>query len=523
MLQTAILGCLLLAAAAEETASQLELQTLRARMTRAERPDVVLIVVDTLRPDYLGCYGHPTANTPNIDTLASEGVLFENAFSHIPITGPSHASLFLSQLPSEHGVLNNLVEPMPESAPALAEILSVAGYRNSGVISIHPIVGEYAYDRGFDEYVDDTGLVHIQPGDLTRERALEQQANLDDPFFHFVHFADPHEPYDAHGLVKHTATILLDGEEIAEIETSDYQAHEIPLSLPLFRGAELSVQSDYPFRVRELKLQAPRWMRPSFERPQWGKNYMESVDTRIGAMGTRWPQLQVALMDRVPAADLQKRYRREVEFVDRQIGGVLEDLRARGLYENSWIVFTSDHGEALGCHGYVGHVDTLYDCMMRVPLIFRPPISSSEVAGSRRQEVASLIDVAPTLLVALGLPLPSTATGEDLFARGETDRSDAAVLLETHAPQAQHTMYALRTNAEKIIWTPDSDNWELYDLTADPAESVNLCEGEEPKDAEIHRRFVALLEQLYDPSAAADTQALDEETRGILRSLGYIE
>ena len=113
---------------------------------------LILIVVDTLRADVLSCYGGD-AETPNIDRLAAEGVRFEQARSHIPITGPSHLSLFTSLLPNQHGLRNN-AQLFPDDVEPLAEILKRSGFETTGVVSLGVLSSKFGFSRGFDHYND---------------------------------------------------------------------------------------------------------------------------------------------------------------------------------------------------------------------------------------------------------------------------------------------------------------------------------------------------------------------------------
>jgi len=501
----------------------------RLRITAAElvstldARNVVLLVVDTLRADYLGCYGHPSAQTPNIDALVADGVLFENAFAPIPITGPSHASLLQSRTPSELGVLNNLRFAIPQAVPTLPELLRGHGYRATAIVSIDPLRRGLGFERGFDAYDDRMGSNWIVPGEIIKQRAVEQVAGLGTPFFFWSHFSDPHEPYDAHGLVKRHARVLLDGEVIANVETTKYSSTEIKLNLPS-RASILRFESDDAFLVRRAGFLGPISGRPKLSPPIVSYAPAHHFETEIGASGDRKVTLAVGLHDRMDDGTLLERYKREVEFTDRQVGAILDSLKAAGFYEESWIVFTSDHGEGLGCHDHIGHVQNLYDCLTHVPLIIKPPASSPIRGGKRRKDVCSLIDVAPTILQNLGTPHASSMRGENLFARNKAARREAAVFLETHTPEAKRTKFALRTNDQKIIWTPETDRWELYDLDSDPDEKNDLCHGDPPTDAAIYVRFRETLAAIHSSATEhADERPLDEDTAEALRSLGYVE
>jgi arylsulfatase A-like enzyme len=158
------------------------------------RPNVLLITIDTLRADRLGCYGSAT-NTPNIDRLAAEGTLFEHAACPMPLTRPSHFSIFSGRYPREHGVVNNSL-PLPPEMLTLTDVLKKAGYRTGGVVAVKLFAPNSGASRGFD-FFDYPKLRHHRDADAVVPAAAAWLASLDRsaPFFLWVHLFDPHMPY----------------------------------------------------------------------------------------------------------------------------------------------------------------------------------------------------------------------------------------------------------------------------------------------------------------------------------------
>jgi arylsulfatase A-like enzyme/tetratricopeptide (TPR) repeat protein len=162
--------------------------------TRAERPDVVLITIDTLRADHLGCYGYRSGLTPTLDQLAKEGIRFTSAFSAVPLTLPSHTTILTGLYPNKHGVRDNAAFP-PIPDKTLPEILKHSGYLTAAFVSGAPLLASFGVNRGFDVY-DDDFVGQERKADLTTDRAIQWFKTASRPFFLWVHYFDPHAPYD---------------------------------------------------------------------------------------------------------------------------------------------------------------------------------------------------------------------------------------------------------------------------------------------------------------------------------------
>ncbi|HSR67717.1 MAG TPA: sulfatase-like hydrolase/transferase [Acidobacteriota bacterium] len=170
------------------------------------KTDVILITIDTLRADRLGCYGYQEARTPHIDKLAKEGVRFERAFSPVPLTLPAHTSLLTGTYPPYHGVRDNAGFKVPDGMLTLAEVLSQRGYSTAAVVGSYVLDSKFGLDQGFDHYYDEFDLSQLQrisPGYVQRSadevvdealRWLNGQSD-DRPVFLWVHLYDPHDPY----------------------------------------------------------------------------------------------------------------------------------------------------------------------------------------------------------------------------------------------------------------------------------------------------------------------------------------
>ena len=164
--------------------------------------NVLLISIDTCRPDYLSCYGYSSKTTPNIDAIASEGVLFRNVISPVPMTLPAHCSMLTGTIPPYHGIHDNPEYGFADEEATLAEILKSRGFHTGGVVSTFVLSHRYGLDQGFDDYVDNmppgprgTPADERKGGDTTRLALDFLQRNVNNPFFLFLHYYDPHAPY----------------------------------------------------------------------------------------------------------------------------------------------------------------------------------------------------------------------------------------------------------------------------------------------------------------------------------------
>jgi arylsulfatase A-like enzyme len=307
---------------------------------------VVIVSIDTLRPDHLGCYGYARPTSPQIDRFREEAVLFEEAVAHAPSTLSSHASLLSSLLPPHHGASVLKRSAVAPGVTLLAEVLRDAGFATAsfnGGGQLHPVWG---LDRGFDIYESFAESDGRRLGeDTLRERLdaargwLESVRN--EPFFLFLHTYEVHHPYTP------------DPERLALMETG--YAGRLP--------GRISIR------------------------------VLEKINDGIKT-------LHPGDLEHIVAT-----YDAEISSADAGFGELLELLRELGRYDSSLIVLTSDHGEAFGERGRVGwHGDTLYDEQLRIPLLIRLP--GGRLGGTTERGQVRGIDLAPTLLSLLGLTIP---------------------------------------------------------------------------------------------------------------------
>jgi len=437
-----------------------------------ERPwNLVLISLDTLRADHLGAYGYARATSPRIDALAREGVLFEQAYSTAPKTAPAHMSLMTGLYPPAHGVRNfegRIDVSLGADVPTLAEILRVAGYRTAATTSGGNVHRDLGFGRGFQVYehlpgeaepVFDRALAHLE-----RLAAAGPEAP---PFLLFVHTFQLHDPY-----------------------------------VPPPETRALFVDPDYRGKI------------------------VSDRDALTRLAGEEWHQRNAmfwAGVDPEDPADLQHLkdlYDACLRAADNQVGRLLDALDRLALREDTLLVLLSDHGEEFHDHGGFGH-DTLYDELLRVPLLMRlPPGASPLPEGARVEPVVRLVDVLPTILELLGLPSLEHAQGRSLLPllRGAEERERAA-----YAYHVEVDASALRAQDWKLVSTPEAR--VVFDLSRDAAERRGRSADGTVVGDDLARAlgsFTSWSERIRQLAPPGKPVALDPETRRSLEALGYL-
>ncbi|MDF1798725.1 MAG: sulfatase-like hydrolase/transferase [Planctomycetota bacterium] len=484
--------------------------------------DVILIVVDTLRADAL-----VLAAPPNIAGLAAESTVFEYAFAHAPITLPSHTALFSSRHPHVTGIVNN-GQTVSAELPLFAPHLASFGYRTLAAVSLGtllaPVMGlDTGLDRGFDRFESASDLDSY--AEMTAPLLADLLADEDgsEPMLLFAHFADPHEPYRSAGPTGLETHVLVDGvpSMVLDPGRAPYVERRIKLEAGPHQLAFESPGLEVQLRSLALRFEDGTQLEPRFlEGALMALGERHVVEFDVPADGT--VEVDLWLNDYPRKEARYARYAEEIAMVDVAIGELIADLKTAGRWDDSLVVFTSDHGEGLAQHGIIGHVGGLFEEQLHVPLLVKlpageawQPVRSQLEQMSKR--VVRHVDLVPTLLELLGLPPLAGQEGRSLLDPDLADGTSLEVLGQTHAPEARFDLYSLRDERWKLIYAPDSRRFQMFDIQADPAEEQDVFaeHGDERIEWQVRLRDLALL---WKRDGNIET---DEERAALRAALGY--
>lgn len=441
---------------------------------------VLLITVDTMRPDYMSMNGYPQPSTPYLDALLADGTYFDRAITPIPRTTGAVASMFTGAYPHTTGV-RTLTSTLQPSVQTLAEVLKAKGYQTRAVVTNHILHPGRGLDRGFEEY---RFSALAPPASAVTEIAVKELAKVDPdrPLFLWVHYLDPHIPYSPPAL-------------LAEQFDPEYEG---PHRGAFFLRPSATAESETE--------RANRIHRGSFP---------ERVNEHI-----------------------RRLYAATYRSFDDSLAPLVE--KARELYgDKLLIVFTADHGESLGEHDfYWDHGDYVYNAGTRVPLGFVFPPSHPLYGGRRKTVESSLVDVTPTIFELLGLPISET------FASQVEGRSLVPAIAGGSLPErpvfaeSGHCFYpelvgrrirndvagrfrAVLLGKWKLIWTPfqtADKEWELYDVVDDPHETNNLSDSNQRQVEQLRVQLDSWIRGEF----ADETPILEGRDLKALKTLGYI-
>jgi arylsulfatase A-like enzyme len=447
-----------------------------AAALREAKPNVVLVVLDAARAVSFGAYGHSRATTPNIDALAREAYTFDNAYTTAAYTLAAMSSVWTSQQPDRHHGDIAFSAKLPKDRLLLAEILTAQGIPTAGFVA-NGVAGAFnGFDRGFKEFDEPwkqfgsqaSGFRNVIPGFLDRMK----QGGA--PFFAYVHYREPHEPYDPP----------------APFDTRF--GPDGPITKTQRDGGEPA--------------------------KQWLKDINQGV-----------------LKPTREAVDhLQRLYDGNLAFVDQEVGYLRDQLATRGLLDNTLLIVIGDHGEALFEHGWIGHNAQVFEESARVPFIVALPKSLRAAHPPAR--VASLVDltdIAPTILEAFGL---EGAGGSSRAFQGRSLLPDLARAGSATAVDPREVLtrtiwdrpiYALRNQSHTFVLNTATNEFSLFDRSkAGRPETPDADFGPRAPIAlrEMYRQhLLAWVDSLKRRTVAGDSlEGMSRQQCEELKSLGYL-
>lgn len=459
------------------------------RLGAAAQPNVLIVVIDALRPDRLGAYGYTRNTSPNLDRLANESWLYTQAITTAPWTKPAVASLLTGLYPREHGISSAdwsrrdeagaaQVSALPAKSLTLPELLAEAGYRTAAFGENHHLIARLGFAQGFEEHELDLmdrsfmesvagrlGLGIAQhfaspgqgrnTGRKIHERFFDWLPSGDQPYFAYLHHIDVHWPYRAPPPYAERFH--------ARRTTTDFNSMDF---------------------------------------------YMKAGPQR--ADPDQPPDINAALLQ-----DMSDAYDEGIQFVDAELGRLFAELKLRGSYDRTLIVVTADHGEQFMEHGEIGHGTSLHDVLLRVPLIIKFPCPGPNCGAHRVDEQVQTVDLMPTILATVGVPAPQAVSGRDISKPVPSTRVAYAEV---------GGQIALRTSHFKLIHYLEESRTELYALQPDPGERRNLADADPQLAATFRDRLFSWLEQTEQNAAAPREEVVaDEQMLARLKALGYVE
>jgi arylsulfatase A-like enzyme len=456
----------------------------------ARGPNVILIVWDTVRADHLSLYGYARDTTPHLAEFARDATVYRRAIAASSFTLPAHASMFTGQFPDKHGAIPTkglpLGRPLPAGAHTLAEVLAERGYRTAAIISNFGYLGAgYGLHQGFD-YVDARSMLRLRPvmglhlGWMSKWIAL--QAGQGRELALSYRRADD---------IRRQAETLIDG---------------------FGRSGE-------PFFLF-LNFMDPHYPRtpPGDFRHRYPGLIASMPYERESALRNQGNHRGATVFEPFQAHETSQ-YDGAIAFLDAETARLIRALKDAGLYDNTLIIFTSDHGEAFGERNHWGHPVSVYQEQVHVPLLVKFPGTRG---GAVSDELASHIDIMPTALAAAGVKIPPDVDGRDLAATAGNRPVFAyyAPMGEGVPQRIQRRQYAVYLDRWKLVVSSDGRK-ELYDPWADPGEQSNLYRPDHP----VVQEAEALLEPRIRLSrkAAEAGGTLSPRDRERLRSLGYVQ
>ncbi len=441
----------------------------------AGAPNVVLFMMDTLRADHLSCYGYGAIATPHIDALAQDGMRYANAFAQASWTRPSVATILTGLYPSSHGAIHK-ADILPDRVDTLAEVLQRGGYHTVGFPNNANVSQAFNFQQGFDEY-------HYLAPDF------------------FFHADEPAGQLALYSILR----LLRERFFARSVDVHHYYQPAETVSAEVRRW--LAGRGDDP--------------RPFF----LFVHFMDAHDPYMVHPFNGEGYARVAIPNPPPAMaeKLHRLYDGEIAYLDEHLGTILDDLRARGLYDRTLVILTADHGEEFQEHGGWWHGTTLYDEQIHVPLLMKPPAGTE--GGRVAEELATSLDIAPTILSAAHIAAPPAMAGHALPLDGGAVPGRHSVFAEEDLEG--NVLQAVRTRQWKLVnANPGNPRGlppeALFDLPQDPGEHHDVSTAKTTQVEIMRAELGRSILEARAHAGASEQGGADAATQERLRALGYV-
>ncbi|HPC14808.1 MAG TPA: sulfatase-like hydrolase/transferase [Candidatus Hydrogenedentes bacterium] len=447
-------------------------------------PNIVLIVVDALRADGLSVYNpQAKAHTPQLNAFAKDCVVFNHWFTQAPWTKPAFASIFTGRYPESHTATTK-ISMLPQGIGAFPENLRNAGYYTKGFANNPHIMSPFHFDQGFCDYVDLKPRLYFYAGPSAAKLAVYEVLRhawhaLASKVYKRMNVRDFYQP----------------AEDVTDEALAWIESPECPKNAPFFLFLHYMDPHD-PFMDHAKP--GVGYARVRMEHPD--------PDTFLEPM--------------------KEAYDSEIAYMDIHLGRLFDGLRRYGLYDNTIVLFTSDHGEEFFEHRGWWHGQTLFDELLHVPCLIKLPRSAH--AGERNTGLGRHVDIAPTLLQLAGAPPLATAAGQAVMGPDGAFANAGIAFVYAENDFENNVLQGIRTLDKKVIHSnPDNPRRQppvsCYDLRADPGEQHNLAASGAPCDPGLEKALTDLRAfsrgQGTQPALAGP---LTEEQRSQLEGLGYL-
>ncbi len=435
------------------------------------RPSILLVTLDTTRADHLSCYGYAKPTSPNVDRLAADSIRYVNAYATSSWTLPTHASLFTGKLPTAHGATFD-----PEGPLHLTQEGGIKGNASWDAYRARPLARD-----------------ELTLAELLRRDGFATGAVVAGPWLKRVFsLARGFDAYDDGHFVDLGAKVgELNGRPAEDVTRAAIEYVDTHADRPFFLF--LNYYDPHSPWLPPEPHKSAFWSGPEPQRPS--------------------PDYASALYDA------------EIQYADLHLGRLLDHLKARGLYDDCWIVVTADHGELLGDEGLWGHGDSLFQSEIHIPLLVKEPGVDHPRGVS--DAFVQQIDLLPTLLQRLSIPIPRGIQGTpiaDLPGHPIVAEVNPLPFMSATKKDARQIggWRALIAANDKLVWS-ELGHHALYDLVKDPGETTNRYAVEPERARQLQQILAAYVATLPAPGEVGPVEQPDEETRRLLESLGYTE